>query len=183
MIIFANDELWNYFTLNPEKFYLMNFCSNYNIGESVKKLFPPPNIINVYVRNDYNNLIEAYMDTEEFKNSYLNYLCSYDAFLGILEIMMNDYYYDNVAIITDLKSNIVCTLIDLISQFIYDRYMYQPIVINDILDLSVMKQTSIPVERLGIFQSDKEYYVKHTVDPKKLLDEVDKLEVANSGTV
>ena len=183
MIIFANDELWNYFKTNPEKFYLMNFCSIYNIGEPVKNLLPPPNIINVNIRNDYYNLVEAYMDTEEFRNSYLSYLCSYDAFLGILEIMINDYYYDNVVIITDLKNNMICTLVDLISQFIYDRYMYQPIIINDILDLSVMKVTSIPIERLGIFQSDKEYYVKHTVDPKKLLDEVDKLEVANSGTV
>ena len=177
MIIFANENLWEYFAINPEKYHIMNFLSKFNIGDTIKNLIPPSNIFNNRVMDYYRNY------NEQFRIMYLQYLCSYDAFLSILEIMMNDYYYDNIVILTDTDNEITLGLLELISQFIYDRYMYQPIIINDIEDLTVIKPESIPMERIGIFQNDKEYYIRQTTDPKKLLDQIDDLEVANSGTV
>lgn len=177
MIIFANENLWEYFVINPEKYHIMNFLSKYNIGDTIKNLIPPSNVFNNRVMDYYTNY------NEQFRTIYLQYLCSYDAFLSILEIMMNDYYYDNIVILTDTNNEITISLVELISQFIYDRYMYQSIIINDIEDLTVIKQKTIPAERIGVFQNDKEYYIRQITDPKKLLEQIDELEVANSGTV
>ena len=101
MIIFADHTLAKHLSLIG-KSTLMNFISPLAIGVPVRNLIPNNDITQLFYNSTdlspCSNEDKVYY-RELFRSSYLQFLCEYDPFMGIMDIMMADYLNaDNIVI-------------------------------------------------------------------------------------
>lgn len=137
-----------------------------NVGKAVKNLVPPMIIASHYYmsEDDYpNSQDEKQTHLEIFRNEYLKFLCEQYPFIGIMEIMMEDFYNsDGVIVVTDLSSDMVYNMIECIGQFIYDRWHYPIAIVSEAEDFNMpTNQVEMDPRCIGIFNADKEFYLKH----------------------
>ena len=164
MIIFADQTLLP--TIMLHKASKMSFMTMLAIGKTVKNLVPPMNIAEHYYmsEDDFpNSQDEKETHIGIFRSMYLQFLCEQYPFVGIMEIMMEDFYNsDGVIVITDLSSNMVYNMIECICQFIYDRWRYPTAIVSEAEDFNMpINQSEIDPRCIGIFNADKEFYLKH----------------------
>lgn len=164
MIIFAEYNLAKYLS-TVSKCTIMNFISPIVIGVSLNNLIPRNDVTQLFYQS-----IDSYPSSSDekvyyrelFRSSYLQYLCEYDPFMCIMDIMVADYLNpDNIIILTDLNNELVSNMVECISQFIYDRWRYTTATIFDIEDYMNIKQSEIDPKFIGVFNADKEYYLSH----------------------
>jgi len=164
MIIFANHNLADYLITNS-KAILMNLFSKIIVGESVGSIVPTHEIASLF----YMSVEDAPFSEEDkvkfrsdFRNNYLAFLCEFNQFMGIMDIIIADYYSDdNVIILTDLENELVSNIIECISQFIYDRWHYSTAIVNDKEDLDNIKISEVDPDFLGIYNADIAFYMNN----------------------
>lgn len=165
MIIFADQNLGGYIS-TVSKDTIMNLFSSIIIGDTILDVIPNRELMNIYYKTTDDAPFtdeDKVMYKEEFKNKYLFYLCEHDQFMGIMDMMIADYYTDdNVVVLTDLQSELSVIIIECISQFIYDRWHYPTAVINDREDIENLKISEIDPLYLPIYNADIDYYLKYT---------------------
>lgn len=162
MIIFADHTLAKHLSLIG-KSTLMNFISPLAIGVPVRNLIPNNEITQLFYSSTdlspCSNEDKVYY-RELFRSSYLQFLCEYDPFMGIMDIMMADYLNaDNIVILTDLNNELVSNMVECIAQFIYDRWLYSTAIVYEIEDYYSLKQSELDPSMLGVFNADKAYYL------------------------
>lgn len=162
MIIFADHKLAGYVSTNT-KSVIMNLFSDAVIGETVLSITPTSEIASLFYLST-----DMYPINEEdkvnyrmqFRNEYLKYLCEYEQFMGIMDIMIADYYTDdNVIVLCDLNSEIVTNIVECISQFIYDRWHYSTAMVYDKEDLNNINVSEVDKDFLGIYNADIAFYM------------------------
>ena len=164
MIIFANHNLASYL-MNNSKSILMNLFSNIIIGETVLSITPPQEIAELFYKsiesapfNDEDKVIFR----SEFRNRYMSYLCEYDPFMGIMDIIIADYYSDDdVIVLSNLDDEMISNIIECISQFIYDRWHYSTAIVNDKDDLDNIKISEVDSDFLGVYNADIAFYMNN----------------------
>lgn len=159
MIIFTNESILPVLISTQDRYFVLNLFSPINMGTALVGLFPP------------NGLLElAPYDSAEFEQLYLNFILNNeDAFQDFVEIMMSYYYNNDVVILTDFVSPVIEPMIDCIIKLINKRYGYGCSIVQELTDLYSAKESEISTEGNIIFLQDKEWYVRRTVDPDKLL--------------
>ena len=167
MIIFANHNLTQYI-INHSKSVIMNLFSKLIVGETVFGITPPHDIFVLLTQSlddaPFNDEYKVQL-REEFRSRYLAYLCEYEPFMGIMDIIIADYHTDdNVIILTDLDNEIVSNIIECIAQFIYDRWHYSTATVNDIEDLNNITVSEVEPEFLGVYHADIDFYMKNRKD-------------------
>ena len=164
MIIFADQNLASYVSSNT-KSVIMNLFSNIIIGDAVISVTPTSEIAFLYYLST-----DMYPISEEeklhnrirFRTEYLKYLCEYDQFMGIMDIIIADYYTDdNVIILSNLNDEMVSNIIECISQFIYDRWHYSTDIVFDKEDLSNITISEVDKDFLGIYNADIAFYMNN----------------------
>lgn len=142
-----------------------NLVGRYAIGSSLKCLIPPYDIFN---------------SGEMFRDRYTAFLNSNpDCFFDMMDVMINDYYGYDPIIITDLDNPVIADIVDCIIDYWYSRYGYSAAIIDSLEDYQFSKRSEILTSRLELFMQDKEFYTRESVDPKELLNSVDRLEEFN----
>lgn len=162
MIAFSNESILPILR-SSDKYFILNYFSNISLGTNISRLFPSKYLLDTCTP-----------DHLEFEQIYFNYLLNdIDAFTDLMEIMMANYYNENVIVLTDFNNNIINATICCIMKFIKQRYGYSCSIINCLDDLLEAKESSFSDTGLQIFIQDKELYIKNTVDPQKLMDNLE----------
>jgi hypothetical protein len=148
-----------------EKYFILNYYNNVSVGTTINNLYPPYNLLQM-------------IDDPSFEQLYLGYILNnIDAFCDMMEIMMAEYYNSNVIVLTDFNNHIIDVTISCVMDLIRQRYGLNTFIISDIDDILEVENSIInkSMSDIGnnVFLSDKELYVKATVDPKKLLENVE----------
>jgi hypothetical protein len=154
---------------SSDKYFILNYFSNISIGTNISRLFPPKYLLDICMPNKL-----------EFEQMYLQYILNdKDAFTDFMEIMMANYYNENVTILTDFNNEIVNTTICCIIKLIQQRYGYSCFIINDLNDLLEAKDSSFSDVGIQVFLKDKEMYIYNTVDPQQLMDNLEVMGIEN----
>jgi len=163
MIIFSNESILPVLLATPDKYFVLNLFSPINMGTSLTGLFPPKELLSF-----------APYDSEEFEKIYLNYiLTNENAFQDLVEIMMSHYYNTEVIVLTDFDSSVIEPMMDCIIKLIKKRYGYGCSMVQELSDLYSAKESELTVDGENIFMQDKEWYVRKTVDVKKLQETIE----------
>lgn len=162
MIIFADQNLAGYL-MNASKAKLMNLFSNVIVGDACLDVVPPKEIIALYYEsNSERDIDRSSALKEEFRKQYLSYLCEFKPFMGIMDIIVADSMVDdNIAILTDLSSDMVCNVVELISQFIYDRWHYEVAIVYTREDLENVNVVDVDPDYLGVYNADIDFYARN----------------------
>jgi hypothetical protein len=82
--------------------------------------------------------------------------------MGIMDIIVADSMVDdNIAILTDLSSDMVCNVVELISQFIYDRWHYEVAIVYTREDLENVNVVDVDPDYLGVYNADIDFYARN----------------------
>lgn len=126
-------------------------------------------------------------DMEGFRYYYMQYLESYKPLLSLIDLVLGEYYNDDVIVLTDLSLDMSVNSIECISMVINRRYGANSIMINTIEDMNdCLFNANTVKERRSIsciqrFMNDKEWFYKETIDSKELLDNLDAMEEYSYG--
>lgn len=166
-----------YLKENTDRYFLLNFMSPYSLGTKLTNLTPPYDLTVLAVQEK----------EEEFEHKYFDYLLyDKDAFIDLMEIMMAEYYGQNVIVLTDLSVNVISQAVECIRNFIRKRYEENTVLIEDISDLlETYDESEYEMSPMcyPIFNRDKEYYLRETVDPEELLRNSYQVEYVNGRNI
>lgn len=168
MIAFSNESVLPVLR-SSDKYFILNYFSNISLGTNISRLFPPKYLLDICMPSNI-----------EFDEMYFNYIMNdIDAFTDMMEIMMANYYNENVIVLTDFNNEIINATVCCIIKLIKQRYGYSCCIINDFEDLFEAKDSSFSDIGLKTFISDKELYTRNTVDPQKLIDNLEVIGAEN----
>lgn len=163
MIIFGDQNIVPFIMGDPNRYFLLNFFNVVNLGTPLTRLMAPPVIFQT-----------CPIDSVNFSGAYANFVISNDeAFQDFMEIVMAMYYNDDVFVLTDLQSTHIVAMAETIIKIIQQRYGYNCYILNTIDDIFSIPQSEMSEIGSQIFLSDKERYVRLTVDAKKLLENIE----------
>lgn len=126
-------------------------------------------------------------DMESFRYYYLQYLESYKPLLSLIDLVLGEYYNDDVIVFTDLSYDFDCVIIECISMVINRRYGTNSIMINTVEDMNDClfnantSKENKPIACIQRFMNDKEWYYRQTIDSKELLENLDAMEEYSYG--
>lgn len=163
MIIFANESVLPVLMATPDKYFMLNLFHQVDLGKKLSKLFPPSSIFE-YVPYDSDQFPDVYQAYVE-KNP--------DAFKDFMEIMMAYYYNTEVIVLTDLSSPVIYPIMETIVKLIQKRYGYLASIVSEMPDLFHCKESDMSEQGAINFLRDKEWFVRETVDPEKVLQTMD----------
>jgi len=186
MIYFIDYRLDNYIALIVDKFnYSLRtiYAPIIGIGSSrvipIDNITPPVEIMHYYTTGDM----------EGFRYYYLQYLESYKPLLSLIDLVLGEYYNDDVLVLTDLSNDFCCNVLECVALVINRRYGTNSIMINcmeDMNDCIFNANTSKEIksnECIQRFMNDKEWYYKQTMNgkEKELLSNLDAMEDYSYG--
>lgn len=168
--------VYDYIKSYPNKYYILNFCSNYPVGTQLHYLIPSPELQLLFFNG---------MD-EEFKRQYIQYVFdNKEAFLEFIMIMVYDYYSDaeGCIVLTNLHNQIISCVIDYLIELYNWKYKYVPTIGSCIEDLIKSKDNNFPPEFMQALIADKEYFIYNTTDPNMLIQNSTTVEDYNGRMV
>lgn len=178
MIYFVDESLYKFVYINQDKFNhsIRSFLTAYQIGDPLfNGVLPPENITQMYFNHE----------DDKFFYYYMNYLLSTTNGLnGLMDIMIGDYYNGIAVILTVLNNDFVSTIVNVIENALRERYGVSIKQIMDIEDFKEdiferLKPDSIPIDKIPVFNMDKERYVKENLtidDCNELMQYLDYME-------
>lgn len=186
MIYFVDYHLDSYIALIIDKF-------NY----SIRTIYAPIGIASKGIPiNDVNpprEIMHYFMidDMETFRYYYLQYLESYKPLLSLIDLVLGEYYNNDVIVLTDLSNDYCCSVLECVALVINRRYGSNSIMINCIEDMNdciFNANTSKEVKSndcIQRFMNDKEWYYSQTINgkEKELLDNLDAMEDCSYGNM
>ena len=155
--------VYDFLRMYPNRYYVLNLCSNYPIGTMLTNLIPPVEIQALYFEGR----------ESEFKQAYINHIFNNkSAYLDFLSILIYDYYCngDGCVVLTNLHNPIIACAVDYLIESYKMKYRYVPTIGYTVNDLVKAKDNNFPIAYMGLFIGDKEYYIYNTTDPKHLME-------------
>lgn len=159
---------------NVDKYFLLNFMSQYAMGEKITDLCPTEDMMNLYVSGE----------EEQFEQQYIDYILTNEkAFIAFVEIMMGEYYGGNVVIFSDFSVSLIEECVCLICEVIRKRYGERPVIVKDLSDLLYYDDSEMSPTGMQYFLQDKEFYVQKTTDANTIMKSIDAVEDMNGGMI
>lgn len=160
MIIFANESVFPVLMATPDRYFMLNLFNKIDLGRKLTKLFPPNELLQYapYDSDQFTEVYQAYVENNQ------------EAFKDFMEIMMAHYYNTDVIVLTDLSSPVIFPIMETIMKIIQKRYGYLCYIVTELQDLFHCKESDMSIEGAINFLRDKEWFIKETVDPKKVLE-------------
>lgn len=187
MIYFVDYNMEKYVSLIADKFNHSIRTLYAPLGVTPKAIpvgdnITPPAEISAYFMNG---------DMEAFRYFYLQYLETYKPLLSIINLVLDEYYNDDVIVLTDLSVDYGCNVLECISTIINRRYGSNCVMINNaddmnnyIFDANTSKEVK-PEICIQRFMNDKEWYYNQVINgkEKELLNSVDVMEEYSYGAM